>query len=89
MSEQIEIKRGNNSILIYNCNGDCERRNMIGRSWWKSEGYHTSCRCAYNSAMKYYNEEERDEFFHNLDKHNFAYGIKPTIIKTIEFQDVV
>jgi len=33
------------------CESQCERRGMIGRSWWKRLGYNSACSCAFNDDM--------------------------------------
>jgi len=35
----------------------CEPRDMIGRSWWKCEGYNSPCDCAYKSLTLEYKEK--------------------------------
>lgn len=36
------------------CNPPCETRQMIGRSWWKNQGYTFPCGCAVNAHNKKY-----------------------------------
>ena len=35
----------------------CEARGMIGRSWWKCEGYNSPCDCAYKSLTEKYKKK--------------------------------
>ncbi len=35
----------------------CEARGMIGRSWWKCEGYNCPCDCAYKSITEKYKKK--------------------------------
>jgi len=35
----------------------CEARGMIGRSWWKCEGYNSPCDCAYKSITEKYKKK--------------------------------
>ena len=39
------------------CNENCEKRNMIGRSWWKCNGYSSPCICAVKSEIERCNNE--------------------------------
>lgn len=36
------------------CNPPCKTRPMIGRSWWKNQGYNSPCGCAVNAHNKKY-----------------------------------
>jgi len=38
----------------------CEPRDMIGRSWWKCEGYNSACDCAYKSLTEKYKTKYLD-----------------------------
>ena len=40
------------------CPPPCETRQMCGRSWWKSVGYNSPCRCAHTASKKCYDKTE-------------------------------
>tara|TARA_R110001632_G_scaffold134513_1_gene250112 strand:- start:208 stop:642 length:435 start_codon:yes stop_codon:yes gene_type:complete len=40
------------------CESQCEKRGMIGRSWWKRLGYNSPCSCAYMGDMLRYKSRE-------------------------------
>ena len=46
-----------------NCEGNCERKPMRGRSWYKQLGYISPCNCAYEDEYKIIKLE-----IHNLEK---------------------
>jgi hypothetical protein len=49
----------NNETIEMNipCEPPCEKRPMIGRSWWKQFGYNTACGCAYKAYENYEKKE--------------------------------
>ena len=61
MTEQLTImtdeyaKEFNKKHSKKPCDTPCEKKPMMGRSWWKSLGYGTPCLCAENA----YDEQEK------------------------------
>jgi len=55
------------------CKDKCEKRNMIGSSWWKVLGYNSPCNCAkkelLDDFLKKYpkcNKKQLDKFINNI-----------------------
>ena len=48
------------------CNPPCEKRSMLGRSWWKNQGYNSPCGC----AVKAHNEQYPNEKIKKRSKRN-------------------
>jgi hypothetical protein len=43
--------------IITKCKTPCEKRPMMGRSWWKQFGYNSPCSCAHEAHEAYEKKE--------------------------------
>ena len=64
----LEIMKEDQQEWGINCIGDCERKPMRGRSWYKQLGYISPCNCAYEDEFKILESE-----IHNLEKKVYKY----------------
>jgi len=56
-----ETKENPHNYKISKCDGKCEQRSMLGRSWWKDYGYSSPCECAVKLAKKDYKYLTKNE----------------------------
>lgn len=52
-----------NTFTFDDCDKKCKTRLMIGRSWWKLQGYNSPCLCLKNKVILEYDSDTEDSNF--------------------------